>query len=100
MTSAEHVQKPNILLPLVRVVLISALLTLLCFAIGLFVGIVGVGVANLVRGGGLSLSIAYRYIAFPVAVVALGVSLIGMSVTELREFRQRRSEYRDWQRAA
>ena len=93
-------RKPNILLPLVRVLLITGLLTLLCFAVGLFAGIVGIALANAIRGGGLSLSLAYRHIAFPIAMVGLGISLIGMSVTEVREFRRRRMEYRNWRSAA
>lgn len=100
MTSPVPMRKPNIAVAVVRVVLISALLTLLCFAIALFAGIVGVGVANLIRGGGLSLSLAYRSIAFPVAMIALALSLIGMGVTEAREFKHRRSEYENWRRAA
>lgn len=100
MTSTVAMRKPSILLPVVRVVLISALLALLCFAVALFAGIVGIGVANLVRGGGVSLSLAYRNIAFPVALIALAISLVGIGLTELREFRRRRSQYEDWQRAA
>jgi hypothetical protein len=93
-------RKPSILLPVIRVFLISALLALMCFAIALFAGIVGVGVANLIRGGGLSLSLAYRHIAFPVGMIALGISLIMMGVAEMREFRHQRARYESWRRAA
>lgn len=100
MTSTLPMRKPSILLSVVRVVLISALLALLCFAIALFAGIIGIVVANIIRGGGLSLSLAYRHIAFPVAMIALVISLIAMGMTEMREFRFRRAKYENWRRAA
>lgn len=100
MTSTLPMRKPSILLSVVRVILISVLLTLLCFAIALFAGIVGIVLANLTRGGGLSLSLAYRHIAFPVAIIALVISLTGMGMTEIREFRCRHAKYESWRRAA
>lgn len=100
MSSAVPMRKPSVGLAVVRVVLVSALLTLLCFAVALFAGIVGIALANLVRGGGMSLSLAYRHVALPFAVFAFAISLIAMGLTEKRQFKHRRSEYENWRRAA
>lgn len=93
-------RKPNLLASLVRIVLFTVLITLLCFAIALFVGIVGVSVANYRGGGGMSLSVAYRNIALPVALIAFVVSFVAMTITEVRLLRRKREQYDSWRRAA
>jgi uncharacterized BrkB/YihY/UPF0761 family membrane protein len=72
----------------VRALLVTFLLTLLAFAVSLFLGILGIQLAAHVRGLHPNLTTAYRYIALPIAlVVGVGV-LICASVIEIRRYRQ------------
>jgi hypothetical protein len=72
----------------VRVLLITFLLTLLSFAISLLLGIVGFAISGRIRGGHPDMSVAYRHIAFPAAMVVAGVVLISATVVEVRHYRQ------------
>jgi hypothetical protein len=82
-----------ILIPL-RVLLVSFLLTLLSFAVGLLVGILGVLITAAARGGEPNMTIAYREIAFPAALLAGGVALVVAVVLEIRHARQQRLDDR------
>jgi hypothetical protein len=82
------VRKPRIALLVVRVLLIAALAALLSFAIALFFGIIGVVVINLIRGGGTSLTAAYRQVASPVALIAFTTALVASLVFEIRHYRR------------
>ncbi len=74
-----------------RVVAVTFLATLLAFCISLFFGIVGVVLTKMIRGTPTpDMSIAYRHIAFPIAIVALVVTFIIALVTEVRHYRQER----------
>jgi hypothetical protein len=68
----------------VRVVLVSFLLSLLTFAVCLFLGIVGIVVAAGLRGVHPNMTIAYREIAFPVTVFAGAAALVAAIVMEFR----------------
>ncbi len=91
---AARVPSPLIrwfLVPL-RVLLVTFLLALLSFALCLFVGILGLAITAAMRGGHPNMTIAYREIAFPAAIVAGGAALIVAIVMEIRHRPQPRIE--------
>jgi len=71
-----------------RILLITFLLTLLSFAVSLFLAIVGIVIAARLRGIHPNLTIAYRQIAIPLAVVAAAITFISACITEIRHHRQ------------
>jgi len=71
-----------------RVLLLSFLLTLLAFATGLLLGIVGLVSAGLVHGVHPNLTSAYRHVALPAGVVVATVALVVTSVMEMRSYRR------------
>lgn len=72
----------------VRVALVAFLATLLSFAVSLLVGILGVSIHAGVSGIHPNMTIAYRHIALPTAMVVAGLALITMTVWEIRNYRQ------------
>jgi hypothetical protein len=80
-----------ILVPL-RVLLVSFLLTLLSFAVCLLVGILGVLISAGLRGVQPNMTIAYREIALPAALLAGAVALVVAIVMEVRHRRREREE--------
>lgn len=72
----------------VRSVLVAFLLTLLSFAVSLLVGILGVVIHAKVRGIHPNMTLAYRHVALPTAMVVAVVTLIVMSIVEIRNYRQ------------
>lgn len=82
-----------LLVPL-RVLLVSFLLALLSFAVCLFLGILGLVIAAVVRGVHPNLTVAYREIAFPVALVAGTVALVAAIILEVRYYRHERTDLR------
>lgn len=72
----------------VRVVLVAFLATLLSFAIGLLFGILGVTIHAGARGIHPNMTLAYRHVALPTAIVVAAVTLIVMSIVEIRNYRQ------------
>ena len=72
----------------VRVVLVSFLLTLLCFAVSLLLGIVGMVVYGRLQGVHPNMTVAYRQVALPAAAVVGAVALIVMTTMEIRNYRQ------------
>jgi ABC-type methionine transport system permease subunit len=93
-------RKPSLGLAAVRVVLITFISTLLSFAVGLFFGIVGVVLVNMAKGGALNMNLAYRHVAFPLAMVATVITFVVTLRWELRRYRQARAEYVEWKKAA
>jgi hypothetical protein len=75
------------LVPL-RVLLVTFLLALLSFAVCLFLGILGLVITAAVRGIHPNMTIAYREIAFPAAVLAGAAALVAAVVLEIRHGRQ------------
>jgi hypothetical protein len=73
-----------------RVVIITALATLLSFAIALFFSITGIMLVDMIRGGGVNLTSAYRHIALPIALVTLVIALVVNLVVEIRYYRRAR----------
>jgi len=81
------------LVPL-RVLLVSFLLTLLSFAVCLFLGILGLVISAGLRGVHPNMTIAYREIAFPAALVAGAAALVAAIVMEVRHRRRQRNATR------
>jgi hypothetical protein len=74
-----------------RIVGLTFLITLLAFAVGLFVGVVVLAVANIARGGGINMTAAYRHIALPVAGVAFAAGFVTALLSEIRWYRRSRT---------
>ena len=74
-----------------RVVFVTVMVTLIGFAVSLFVSIAGVLMYSMLRGGGLNLAMAYRNIALPIALVVLAITFFLSLAYEVREFRARRA---------
>jgi hypothetical protein len=71
-----------------RVLLVTFLLALLSFAVCLLLGILGLLISAAVRGVHPNMTIAYREIAFPAAILAGGAALVLAIVMEVRHHRQ------------
>jgi hypothetical protein len=72
----------------VRVLIVTFLLTLLSFAVSLFLAIFGLFIAGAVSGLRPNMPTAYRHIALPFAAAMALVVLVATSVLEIRRFRQ------------
>jgi hypothetical protein len=70
-----------------RVLFFTLLLTLLGFAVGLLLSILGIVIAAQLRGTSPNLQLAYRSVAPSIAVVAGGVSFVVALVMEIRYYR-------------
>jgi|SRR5581483_11959626 len=75
------------LIPL-RVLIATFVITLISFAVSLFLAIGGVVLAARLRGAHPNMAIAYRHVAAPAAAIAAGVVLISALVMEIRHYRQ------------
>jgi uncharacterized BrkB/YihY/UPF0761 family membrane protein len=71
-----------------RVLLLTFIGTLICFAVSLFLGILGTIIGAALRGVHPDMRMAYRMIAIPVALVAGSVVFVCMLVVEVRHYRQ------------
>src|SRR5512142_509738 len=87
------VRKPNVAVMAVRVVIITLLVTLITFVVSLFLSIVGILITGMIRGGVADMSLAYRSIAFPIAIGAMIVGFVIALVTEIRHYRKVKTEY-------
>jgi len=72
----------------VRVFLATFIGTLICFAVGLLVGILGIVIVSAVRGIHPDMRIAYRLIALPIAGVAGTIIFVLSLVMEIHHHRQ------------
>jgi hypothetical protein len=72
----------------VRVLLVTFIGALLSFAASLLLAIIGTLVAARVRGVHPDMTIAYRQIALPMALVAGGIIFVLALVMEIRHHRQ------------
>jgi hypothetical protein len=84
----------RLLLVPVRVLLVSFLLALLSFAVFLFLGIAGLLISAVVRGAHPNMTVAYREIALPGALVLGGIALLVAIVVEVRYQSRKRIESR------
>jgi|SRR5580658_7142349 hypothetical protein len=71
-----------------RVVLVSFLLTLLSFAVSLLLGILGLALLGRLRGIHPNMTLAYRHVALPVAMMVGAAALIAMTAVEVRNYWQ------------
>jgi hypothetical protein len=81
-------RKPSVGLLVIRVVVITILAALLTFAVALFLGITGIVLVDMIRGGGINLAAAYRHVALPIAIAALVIALIAALFTEIKHYRR------------
>jgi hypothetical protein len=73
---------------LVRVLLVTFIGTLLCFAVSLLLAILGTVIIAALRGIHPDMRIAYRHIALPMALVAGSIIFILALIMEIRHYRQ------------
>jgi TRAP-type C4-dicarboxylate transport system permease small subunit len=73
---------------LVRVLLVTFIGTLLCFAVGLLLAILGIVIVSGLRGVHPDMRIAYRLVALPMALVAGSIIFVLALVMEIRHYRQ------------
>jgi len=71
-----------------RILVVTFIGTLLCFAVSLLLGILGVAGVSLVRGMHPDMRLAYRMIALPSALVAGSIIFVLAVVMEVRHYRQ------------
>lgn len=72
----------------VRVVIVTFVGTLLCFAVSLLLGIIGTVVVAGLHGLHPDMRIAYRHIALPGAVVEGSIVFVATCFFEIRHYRQ------------
>src|SRR5216684_935281 len=72
----------------VRILLVTFIGTLLCFAVSLLLGIIRTVVVSRMRGLHPDMTVAYRQFALPVALVAGAVIFMLTIIMEIRHRRQ------------
>ena len=72
----------------VRVLLVTFIGTLISFAVSLLLGILGTVVVSSRRGVHPNMTVAYRLIALPAAVVAGSIIFVLALAMEIRHYRQ------------
>jgi hypothetical protein len=72
----------------VRVLLLTFIGTLLSFAVSLLVGIIGTVAVSALRGVHPNMTVAYRQVALPAALVAGSIIFVLALVMEIRHYRQ------------
>jgi hypothetical protein len=72
----------------VRVLLVTFIGTLISFAVGLLIGIIGTLIISAIRHVHPNMTVAYRNIALPVAVVAGSIVFVLALALEIRHYRQ------------
>jgi hypothetical protein len=81
-------REPRLFLIPIRVFLATVLVSLLAFAVSLLLGILGIVIAAHVRGVPADLSVAYRYIAAPIAGIVSAIVMVSSIALEVRHYRQ------------
>jgi ABC-type nickel/cobalt efflux system permease component RcnA len=72
----------------VRVLLMTFIGTLLSFAVSLLFGIVGIVIVSALRHVSPNMTVAYRQIALPTAIVAGSIIFVLALTMEIRHYRQ------------
>jgi len=72
----------------VRILLVTFIVTLLSFAVSLFLGIGGTVLAARLRGGQPDMTFAYRHVALPAAAMVAAIVFISGCFMEVRHYRQ------------
>jgi membrane protease YdiL (CAAX protease family) len=70
------------------VLLVTFVSTLICFAVSLFLAIIGTVAVAALRGVHPDMRIAYRQIALPMALVAGSIVFVLAWILEIRHYRQ------------
>ncbi|HWR14481.1 MAG TPA: hypothetical protein VN577_06615 [Terriglobales bacterium] len=71
-----------------RVLLITGIFTLIGFAVGLFLGIAASMLYGVLRHTHPDMTMAYRFVAVPFALMALVITFCVMLYTEIRRLRR------------
>src|SRR5215470_19545566 len=71
-----------------RVLLVTFIITLLSFAVSLLLGIGGVVLAAKLREAHPNMTLAYKFVALPIAGTVAAVVLVSSTVMEIRHYRQ------------
>jgi TRAP-type C4-dicarboxylate transport system permease small subunit len=71
-----------------RVLFLTFLVTLLCFAVTLLLSILWIVISAAIHGVAPDLRFAYRNVALPVAVLASVAAFLFALITEIRHYRQ------------
>lgn len=87
-------RKPRLPGVFFRALLITFVLTLLAFAVTLFLGIIGLSLFGVIAGHRPDMANAYRYGAAPIALVVAVVVLVVALVNEFKRYRQRLTVWR------
>ena len=87
-------RKPRLPGVFFRALLITFVLTLLAFAVTLLLAIIGLSLFGMAAGRRPDLADAYRYGAFPIAILVAVVVLITAFVTEFKRYRQQLAAWR------
>lgn len=90
-SAASPLRHPHWYFVPVRALIITFIITLLCFAISLLLGIVGTVLGALIRGVHPNMAFAYRGVAFPVAIVAAAIGLVCSLAMEIRQYHHERT---------
>jgi hypothetical protein len=72
----------------VRVLLVTFIGTLISFAVSLLLGIIGTVAVSALRGVHPNMTVAYRQVALPAAVVAGSIIFVLALTMEIRHYRQ------------
>jgi len=72
----------------VRVLVVTFISTLICFAVSLLLGIIGTVAVSAVRHVQPNMTLAYRMVALPAAVVAGSIIFLLALTLEIRHYRQ------------
>jgi hypothetical protein len=72
----------------VRVFLVTFIGTLISFAVSLLIGIIGLVIISALRHAQPNMTLAYRMIALPAALVAGSIILVLALTVEIRHYRQ------------
>lgn len=72
----------------VRVLLATFIGTLLSFAVSLLLGIIGTVIVSMLRHVNPNMTVAYRQIALPAALVAGGIIFVMALTMEIRHYRR------------
>jgi hypothetical protein len=71
-----------------RVLIVTFLLTVLSFAVSLFLAIIGLVIAGQAAGTKPQMTMAYRQVAVPFALAMALLVLVVATVVEIRRYRQ------------
>lgn len=75
----------------VRVALLTFIGTLFSFAVSLLLAILGTMLVAAFRGGRVDVTLAYKHIAIPMALVAGGIIFLFAAALEIRHYQQRKA---------